>query len=82
MVNFPDDAQRLGEFVVHRPLTGGKGWVVSHEPSTHCMLRVKLKGDATKAARALAFLWENLCPETQEKVFVELRERLYSCDEY
>lgn len=65
-LEFPDettvdaDFTKCRVFAVHKPLTGGKGYVVTHVKSHACVLRAEKKTDATAAAKALAFLFDRI----------------------
>lgn len=59
-MRFPDGteipAEEFGDFAVHAPLGGGKGWVVTHVPTRSCVIRSRLKTPAKSAARSLDWL--------------------------
>lgn len=76
--NLPDgsrvEATLVGDFAVHRPVgqTKQKNYVVTHRPSGRCVIRTRLKGDATSTARALAFLWDRIPHDRLEWLVDEL----------
>lgn len=86
-VTFPDgtvaEGDAFGEFFVHRPLgqLKKKDYVVTHVSTATCVLRARLKGDATGAARALAFLWARLEREDLRWIVERLRELPDMCEE-
>jgi len=45
------DISEVGLIAMHAPLTGGKGWTLTHIPTGMLLLRTRLKGEA-RAARA------------------------------
>jgi len=81
---FPDGTEVAAFFTkgrrlaVHRPLGSKKDYIVTHVPDHAIVLRTRLKGDGTSAAKALEWLFDRLKPEEIEMVV----RRLVSVSEY
>lgn len=63
-------------FAVHRPQGSKQEWIVTHVGSFEAVLRLRLKGEATSAARALEILWVKLPAERLEWLVAALRESI------
>lgn len=63
------DFTKVGLLALHKPLTGGKGYVLSHVPTGRLVLRTRLAKEARDARRELeAMDWENDLGAIQEIV--------------
>lgn len=62
-------------FAVHRPLGQAKDYMVTFlgDPTMPCVLRARLKGDATKAAGLLEWMEEVLGPDEVADLVDRLR---------
>lgn len=64
------------KFAVHRPQGSKQDWIVTHVASFEAVLRFRLKGEATSAARALEILWVKLPAERLDWLIAALRESI------
>lgn len=69
----PRPEYSYGLLAIHKPLGGGKGYILTHSPTGTCLLKAAKKAEAVEARRTLESNWSD---EVAEAFVTAWRDKL------